>query len=190
MKPEQRVTRRELILGAIALVGGSSALLSCSDEPLDADLHTGERRFFDEALMRVLSRLVDIMIPNTDTPGALAAGVDVFIDGMMADWAAPDTQRRYTDTLRAINERAIAELGATFPELDESGQERLVRDIDREAFGESPPIPGFRELKTLIVTGYYSSEIGASVELQFELVPGRYLPCAPLADVGRAWAYR
>lgn len=190
MKPEHRINRRELILGAIALVGGSPALLSCSKEPFDADLHAGERRFFDQPLMRVLSRLVDIMIPETDTPGALAAGVDVFIDGMMADWAARDTQRRYTDTLRAIDERASAEFGTTLPDLDQTDQQRLIRDIDREAFGDAPAIPGFRELKTLILTGYYSSEIGASVELQFELVPGRYLPCAPLADIGRAWAYR
>lgn len=190
MKPEHRVNRRELILGAIALVGGSPALLSCSDEPLDVDLHAGERRFFDETLMRVLSRVVDVTIPRTDTPGALAAGVDVFIDGMMADWAAPDTRRRYADTLRAIDERASAEFGTTLTGLDETDQERLIRDVDREAFGDAPAIPGFRELKTLIVTGYYSSEIGAGVELQFELVPARYLPCASLADIGRAWAYR
>ncbi len=40
--------------------------------------------------MRLLGRAVDIMITEIDTPGALAAGADKFIDGMMATWASAD----------------------------------------------------------------------------------------------------
>ena len=59
-----------------------------------------------------------------------------------------------------------------------------------DSFRDKPEFRDFREFRNLIVAGYYTSEVGASVELRFELVPGRYLPCAPLAELGRAWDYR
>jgi len=65
-----------------------------------------------------------------------------------------------------------------------------VRDIDGSAFGDHPDVSGFRDLKYLIFAAYYTSEIGATVELQYELVPGEYIACAPIEAIGRAWAHR
>lgn len=48
--------------------------------------------------------------------------------------------------------------------------------------------PWFRTMKELTVVGYYTSEIGATQELQYEHVPGRWVPCAPLEEIGRSWA--
>lgn len=48
--------------------------------------------------------------------------------------------------------------------------------------------PWFRTMKELTVVGYYTSEAGATQELQYEHVPGRWVPCAPLEDIGRSWA--
>ena len=46
----------------------------------------------------------------------------------------------------------------------------------------------FRRLKELIFRGFYLSRIGATEELRFELVPGEFRGCVPLAEVGRTWA--
>ena len=189
-KPESLINRRELLLGAIALVGGAAALTACSEAAVDAiDLHRGERLFFDKDQMRLLSRIVDIMIPASDTPGALAAGSDVFIDGLMAHWAAADTQRYYVGILQGIDQQASTLHGLSLVDCSEQQQQDVIRAVDQSAFGPAPDVAGFRDLKALILAAYYSSEIGASVELQYELVPGRYLPCAPLAEIGRAWSY-
>jgi len=48
--------------------------------------------------------------------------------------------------------------------------------------------PFFRKLKELTMVGYYTSEPGATEELQYVHVPGRYPGCEPLEDVGRTWA--
>ena len=54
--------------------------------------------------------------------------------------------------------------------------------------GTSDALPFFRQLKELTLAGYYTSEVGATQELQWIAAPGRYDPDVPLSDVGRAWA--
>lgn len=49
-------------------------------------------------------------------------------------------------------------------------------------------LPFFRTMKELTVVGYYTSEVGATVELRHEAVPGRYEGCVPFSRIGRTWA--
>lgn len=48
--------------------------------------------------------------------------------------------------------------------------------------------PFFYKLKELTMVGYYTSEPGATEELQYIHVPGRYDGCEPLEEIGRTWA--
>jgi len=49
-------------------------------------------------------------------------------------------------------------------------------------------MPFFYKLKELTMVGYYTSEPGATEELQYVHVPGRYDGCEPLEEIGRTWA--
>lgn len=53
--------------------------------------------------------------------------------------------------------------------------------------GHSFP-PFFRTMKELTLLGYYTSQPGATKELRYLQVPGRFDGCVPFAKVGRAWA--
>ncbi len=69
----------------------------------------------------------------------------------------------------------------------------LVAEMDTEAYeprpDDAPPgTPFFRQLKELTLSGYYTSEVGATQELQWIEAPGRYDADVPLSEVGRAWA--
>jgi len=44
------------------------------------------------------------------------------------------------------------------------------------------------KVKGLILTGYYTSEVGGARELRYELVPGRYDPKVPITPETRAWS--
>jgi hypothetical protein len=48
--------------------------------------------------------------------------------------------------------------------------------------------PAYRTFKYLVLVGYYQSEVGATQELRFELVPGAWRSCVPLSEIGRASA--
>jgi gluconate 2-dehydrogenase gamma chain len=64
-----------------------------------------------------------------------------------------------------------------------------VRWIHGEARGpDRPEVPFFRTMKELTIVGYYTSEVGATVELRHEAVPGRHQGCVPFTEIGRAWA--
>ena len=69
-------------------------------------------------------------------------------------------------------------------EVNEQGNEVDAPSLDGAEAGPS----FYRQLKELTVAGYYTSEVGASQELQFNAVMGRYDPDVPLAEIGRAWA--
>jgi len=46
----------------------------------------------------------------------------------------------------------------------------------------------FRTMKDLTIVGYYTSQPGATKELRYVQVPGRFDGCVPLTKIGRSWA--
>ena len=46
----------------------------------------------------------------------------------------------------------------------------------------------YKMVKELTITGYCTSEEGATKLLKYLPVPGEYKPCIPLSEVGGAWA--
>ena len=46
----------------------------------------------------------------------------------------------------------------------------------------------FRTMKELTILGYYTSQPGATKELRYVQVPGRFDGCVPFAKIGREWA--
>lgn len=133
------------------------------------------------------------IIPATDTGGAEAAQVNRFIDAMLADGFLPADRDRFLDGLSGIDAEAENQHGAAFLDCSAEQQLELMTAWDEEAFGsdldfdpEAPPF--FRTMKELTIFGYYTSEIGASEELRFDPVMGRYDPCVPFEEIGRAWA--
>lgn len=176
------VDRRALIARAVFLVGGATAIASLEAcAPVRSD-----GPFFDSARRALLDEVVDVMIPATDTPGALAVEVPAFIDSMMTNWASRERQAQFVAALDAIDTRAQSLHNAAFTALTPEQKLDVLRKHDAEGLAEDNP---YRQLKELTLLGYYSSEIGATQELRYELVPGAWRADIPLAEVGRAWAF-
>jgi hypothetical protein len=114
-----------------------------------------------------LDRLVDLIIPADTTRGAKDAGVTGFIEMMHQHWMTQDEQRRCDAELDPL----VAAFAA--------GSDPLAALYDAGRF-KAPT------LRKLTVYGYYTSEIGASEELDLNLVPGSYDACAAFGTDGRA----
>ncbi len=190
------ISRREAIHRLSILVGGAisaptmGAILSgCRAEP---PLPTWTPEALSTDQVDLLGVVVDRIIPATDTPGAREAGVPAFIDRVLADWLEPEDRERFLEELAAFEEGARTELGVSFAEAGAEQQDALLARLDAEGVaarenGEDP-LPFFAYLKEVTVVGYYTSEIGATQELQWLAVPGRYDADLPLEEVGRTWA--
>lgn len=117
--------------------------------------------------------LLSIVIPNTKTPGAGNQANSEFIiraveAGLMG--VADDT----IDLLAADLDRRA---GMVFLNLSQARAESIVAQLDKDVFagGSARPSP-WRTVKALILMSYYTSEAGASQELRYEFVPGRFDP--------------
>ena len=188
------LTRRKAIQGAVSLLGGTIAagqLGALASRAASAAAADQPPAFFDQDQFALVERIVDVMIPETDTPGAHSVGVHHFIDLMMSEWASPERQARYADGLAALAGELQGPGGESFVDLPAARQLESLRTVDAAAFAEnSADNPGgdfFREFKSMTLFAYYSSEAGATEELQFEALPGPYRPCMTTDDDTRAW---
>ena len=184
------LTRRNAIRNAVLLLGGSISVAQIS--PLISNVAAMDAnyrpKFLSKHHFQMTKNLVDLIIPESDTPGALTANVHQFIDLMLDGWAASDTQLRFLDNFNNIDSRSMAMTGKIFADANKTRQIKLLEELDRESFSDNSTDIFFREFKALVVFGYYSSEDGASVELRYDRIPGGYIGCIPFSEVGRSWS--
>jgi Gluconate 2-dehydrogenase subunit 3 len=140
--------------------------------------------------MAIIRRTAQLVIPRTDTPGAGDVRVGGFValalaHGLEDTGAGSPKGTGYLGWL----ESALDRLGnGDFLRLSPEARLAALTTLDAAAYAEGVRAHPWRKLKALILTGYYTSEAGASQELQYELVPGRWVPDMPLAPTDRAWS--
>jgi hypothetical protein len=106
----------------------------------------------------------ELIIPETDTPGAKAAGVNEFIDLMMSDWYPADMRDAFLAGVDDLDARAEALHGKSFLEASEEEQTAVLQALESEGMATGGPPSFFAMLKELTITGYYTSEVGATQE--------------------------
>jgi len=178
-----KLDRRALVLGAVFLLGGAAALTRFTRQ---SAAKTGAAVALSGDQFMLLEQVADTMIPSTDTPGALAAGAPAFIRDMLTDWASAATRTEIISVLEAIERQAWAQLGTAFLELSAERRLAVLKRYDEDALSRQDP--AYAKFKYLVLVGYYQSEVGATEELRYELVPGAWRSCLPLTEVGRASA--
>lgn len=178
-----KLNRRALLLGAVFLAGGAAALTRFARQS-SASADSGP--VFSPDQFALLEQVADTMIPASDTPGALDAGVPEFLREMLANWGSRESHAQVLAVLDGIEKQAWSRFGAAFLALPGERRLEVMRNVDADALARQDP--GYGKFKWLLLVGYYQSEVGATQELRYELVPGAWRACLPLAEVGRASA--
>lgn len=117
---------------------------------------------------RAISALVERIIPETETPGALAAGVNRFVDATLA-LAPPADRETFLRGLAWIDMRSKALFGHDIVEASATEQTTLLSRLSADDNPDREDAIGrdfFRALKAMTITGYYSTEIGLRQELE------------------------
>jgi len=195
------MNRRELLkYTALAMgVGSSSSLMLGALAASEGD--QGSRKSVLGAQNRVLvESLAELIIPTTDTPGAIAAGVPDFIDHIVSHWYTDTERKIFLDGLIAINAQCQSAYGMAFVDCSPARQTEALSHFEIAARDYKPPprdmfdrtdpedTPFFTKIRQLTVFGYYTSEVGTTQDLTWLPMPGEYLVDYPLSKVGRAWA--
>jgi len=140
------------------------------------------------AQMTLLSAVADTIIPTTDTPGAVAAGVPETLAALYADWGNDDFRTYWSSGLDGLAQTFTKMAGQDFARMNEKQREALLSKYDADVFENKIDNPFYKDMKATIATAYYMSEPGASEELIYEAVPGEWKGCVPFAEIGRTWA--
>ena len=145
-------------------------------------------RTLDSSQRRTVMAIVDQIIPETDTPGALAANVHEFIDLILTEFAEREDRDSVLRGLADLDARALAGCGSAFADCDAARQLALLETLQQEAgempsgsrgWGSGPAEGFFHQLKYVTLWGYYTSEIGMTQEHPYTLVPGALPGCGP-----------
>jgi hypothetical protein len=111
--------------------------------------------------MKLVEKLVDLIIPRTDTPGATDAQVPAYIDRALSKNGS--LKDRFRLGIGRLNDRSRQDYGVTFGVLTEKQQITLLTEISEApttALGRF-----FRLAKNLTIEGYYTSKPGLTQEL-------------------------
>lgn len=180
---------------AVAMPSLFSLLQSCKSETrLD-----WQPLFFTEIEAKTIAVMLDMILPRTDTPGALDVKSDIFIDKVIAKTYNGEAQKNIRFEISAFNSECEKNFGDTFIELNTSDREKVLQAAEANsgkfspgvwgtAVGEQETIGFYRAIKSMAIWAYFTSEeIGEQV-LAYDPIPGTYEPCKPLSEVGNRWS--
>jgi hypothetical protein len=178
--------RRQLLIGAgmiaaVVIPAGIYGIPRLVAPPAEAadqlpPLDAGERA--------LVAAMAEGIIPTTDTPGAIGAGVPDFIALLFSEWMMPAEQATFRQGLREFDGAAQSRLGRPFARLDAGQQAHLLQDWDdavtRARAAGHGDLPAFARFKTLTVIAYYTSKVGQDQELQTRMDAGQAEPGGPV----------
>jgi hypothetical protein len=189
------MNRREWLKSMTTLAVGVAAapsLLAVFDAHAAAQKGGPAPQFFSAPQHDTVTAVVDIIVPRTDTPGAVDAGVPRFIDQMFKDVYTPEEQKRYLTAMAAFEKEG----GKPFAQLDAKQRLALVTKLHEQALIKGKDLDPESAAafvlmtKKLATSGFFISQPGCTQVMQYMPVPGAYHGDIPLSEAGngRAWA--
>ena len=156
----------------------------------------------------MVSQLCEIIMPRTDTPGAIDAAVPNTLDAIFSQVLQPDEQLKIRNGLLALDQLAKKSNGKAFLGLSKEKQNAFAKSLNInfvspgqpkanlvEKYGKSigettvqQAIDVFGVIKNLTLLAFFRSEPGATKVLQNLPIPGHYNGSVPLKEIGKTWA--
>lgn len=147
----------------------------------------------------LISELVDIIIPPTNTPGAKEAMVQDYVIDFMEDCSSSKEYNNFLNGLIELQEECESVHGNTFEKCSNEQKTELLKGFESGIGTDSiiskinNKLQGrnfFNILRTLTIEGYCTSSIGATQHLAYQPVPGQYKAIKILEKNQKAWATR
>ncbi len=181
---------RRDVLGSLGAAAAGAAFTprAAHARPLAGAARLPWRGLFSAHQRETVAAIAELILPETDTPGARAAGVPEFIETVVADWMTDEARERFVRGLADVDARCRAMLGRAFLEASPAEQAAFLTGLEAEAralraANSASPPHFFEQVKRYTLHGYYNSEVGMRQELRWHVIPGRYDGCMDVAAI-------
>lgn len=181
----EAISRVALLMGG-AVLGADAFLSGCKTNTAGVA--------FSAADLSLLDEIAETIIPATTTPGAKEAKVAAFMQVMVSDCYEEKDQKVFMEGLKKIEEAAKKANGKGFMDSDAEARKTLLIALDKEAKDfnkakkEDESKHYFSMMKELTLTGFFTSEVGATKALRYVAVPGKFDGSFPYKKGDKAWA--
>ena len=183
--------RRTVIKHIALMVGGTISLPTLLAMKLPESGVSNTLDFMLSASQRKLvAEVAEIIIPRTDTPGAIDAGVPAFIEMMLKDCSLSPEHQSFIEGLDALNKndflnKSMADKISIISAIEQENkalmkaynvqQTKMGDNEDKELMAaQKKGLPFWRLMKELTLLGYFTSKVGLTASFDFVLVPGRF----------------
>jgi len=108
---------------------------------------------------RLVTQIAEMIIPETDTPGATSVKVPEFIDLILTEWATEEEKAAFLAGLSDIDVQAAAMGSPRFFDLAEAKRGEFLTGLDAKRPAKAGAAHAFERIKSLTVYGYFTSEV-------------------------------
>ena len=186
MNRREALSAVTIIMGG-TIIGAEAFLTGCSPRKKNV-----EGPLLTEKDINLLNEVGETILPHTNSsPGAKEANVGEFMKTFINDCYTDKEQKIFVDGLSKLNLASDMQYAKGFTQLDARQKEELLLALEKEAAEtrkqNHPDIHYYTMIKQLTLTGFLTSEVGATKALRHVAVPGRYEGCIPLQPGEKAW---
>ena len=182
------MNRRDSLKGLGLLVGGKLLAPSLLADFLQtaAAIKEGKSQWQPRLLSArqaaLVPELVEVIIPATDTPGAKAALVHVFVDLYVADCYPRAQQELFLKGLDTLDDASRKQAGRAFLELTAEARLDLLKRLEKQSWESNEAVEQsfIRMLKNLTLMGFFCSQPGATKAAEYQRSPGPFEGCTDL----------
>ncbi|TDB67481.1 gluconate 2-dehydrogenase subunit 3 family protein [Arundinibacter roseus] len=187
------MNRREAISHVALLLGGAFSaptLLAMDHLESRAAVKNATVVFeLNEMQRKIVAEVAEMIIPKTDTPGALEAGVPDFIELMLKDCYRQPEHISFNEGIQQLKTagfltKSLAEKTDFLRRLEEDTKEMMkAYQVQQSKMGDNEDqelikvqakgLPFWRLMKELTLLGYFTSEVGIRSSFDYVPIPGK-----------------
>lgn len=172
---------RRSVLKKLAILGGGIFLApSCTFDSERLSVALDNLEIVPEQ-ERLLSLVVETLIPNTDIPGGEQLKLHQFVLIMVDDCRGEEDQKYFVEGLKELNPFSDSRYGKSFSDCSAEERENLIARVLGENKQEATNYPAVQKFvsmtKRYTIQGFLTSEYVMTEVLPYELVPGSFEGC-------------
>jgi gluconate 2-dehydrogenase gamma chain len=179
--PVDSLTRREALRRASLLLGVAftPSILAAVAGAAPAG---AAKQVLGDPERALVAAVAERLLPRTDTPGALDAGVPAFIERMVNAYFTDRERHIFLDGVPELEALSQSRAGASFVRLRPEQQDTVLGALAEAAVGRGTTF--YSLVREATIVGYFTSELVGKAVLHYDPVPGRFDACIPISEVG------